>query len=209
MSLDVNITKNYFPKPTKSIVTYFNFINIPQPPLLIEHHQNLVRYQFPNLVIPYLIHSNAPILKYFSTIQHLLDMVERKKTPKVTLRMLMLKSGSLMECNTFFWQGTWQFDHSHSEHNLYTNLFHFTKSFKTKIGFIPIIIIFNNSMKPWTSIPAKGLHFKLHTANATSMPLTKSIDSSSIGHSIWVFQSIFTLCKLNFNPPFKMENTKF
>ncbi len=43
MSLDVNITKNYFPKPTKSIVTYFNFIKIALLPLSIEHHKNLVK----------------------------------------------------------------------------------------------------------------------------------------------------------------------
>ncbi len=80
MSLDVNSTKNYSQKVTKSIVAYFNFINLPQPPLLIEHHQNLVRYQFLDLLIPYPIRSNAPILKYLSNIQHLLlDMVERKE----------------------------------------------------------------------------------------------------------------------------------
>jgi hypothetical protein len=51
MSLDVNITKNYSPKITQSSFTNFNFINSPQPPLLIEHHQNLVRYQFFDPVI--------------------------------------------------------------------------------------------------------------------------------------------------------------
>jgi len=103
MSLDVNITKNYFPKPTKSIVTYFNFIKIAQLPLSIEHHKNLVKYQLPNPIIPNHVHFNAPILKYFSNIQHLLlDMVERKKTPKVTLHMLKLRTGFPMEWNTFF-----------------------------------------------------------------------------------------------------------
>jgi hypothetical protein len=29
ISLNVNITKNYFPKPIKSIVTYFDFITYP------------------------------------------------------------------------------------------------------------------------------------------------------------------------------------
>jgi len=136
-------------------------------------------------------------------------MVERKKTPKVTLHMLKLNMGSPMEWNTLFWQGTWELDHSHNEHNLHTNLLRFTKSFKTQIGFRPNIIIFNTSMRPWTNIPAKGLHFKLHLANATSMPLTKSIDSSSIRRSIWVFWSIFSPGKPNFNPPFKKEETKF
>ncbi len=70
-------------------------------------------------------------------------------------------------------------------------------------------MILNTSMKPWTSIPAKGLHLKLHPANATSMPLTKPIDSSLVRHSIWVFQLIFSPSKPNFNPPFKMEKTKF
>jgi hypothetical protein len=70
MSLNVNITKNYSPKRTQWVVTNFNFINSPQPPLLIEHHQNLVRYQFPYPIIPYHVHSNAPIMKYLSNIQH-------------------------------------------------------------------------------------------------------------------------------------------
>jgi len=86
MSFDVNIIKNYSPKIIKSQITNFNFINLPQPSLLIEHHQNLVRYQFPDLIILYPIHSNAPILKYFSNIQDLLDVVERKKTLKPILR---------------------------------------------------------------------------------------------------------------------------
>jgi hypothetical protein len=52
MSLDViNITKNYSPKRLQSNFTNFNFINSPRPPLLIEHRQNLVRYQFPDLII--------------------------------------------------------------------------------------------------------------------------------------------------------------
>ncbi len=156
MSLNVNITKNYFPKSTKSIVTYFNFIKIAQLPLSIEHHKNLVKYQLPNPIIPNQLHSNASILKYFSNIQHLLlDVVEWKKTPKATLHMLKLRTGYPMEWNTFFWQGTWQLDHSHNEHNLYTNLFRFTKSFKTQNRFIPIIIILNTFMRPWTNIPAR------------------------------------------------------
>jgi hypothetical protein len=32
---------------------------------------------------------------------------------------------------------------------------------------------------------------------------------SLVGHSIWVFWSIFSPRKPNFNPPFKMEKTKF
>ncbi len=210
MSLDVNITKLLFPKTNKINCHIFWFHNIPQPPLLIKCHQDLMRYQFPDLVIPYHVHSNASILKYFSNIQHLLlDVVERKETPKVILHMLKLRTSSPMKWNTLFWEGTWQLDHSHNEHNLYTNLLHFTKSFKTQIGFIPIIMILNTSMKPWTNIPAKELHLKLHPTNATSMPLTKSIDLSLVGHSIWVFWSIFSPRKPNFNPPFKMEKTKF
>ncbi len=146
-----------------------------------------MRYQFPDPVIPYHVHSNAPIpiLKYLLNIQHfLLDIVERKKTLKVTLRMLKLNIGSPMEWNTFFWHKTWQLNHFHNEHNLYTNLLRFTIFFKTQIGLIPIIIILNTSVRPWISIPAKGQHFILHPTNATSMPLTKSIDPSSIGHSI-------------------------
>jgi hypothetical protein len=50
MSLDVNITENYSPKITQSNFINFNFINSPQPSLLIEHCYNLVKYQFPNLV---------------------------------------------------------------------------------------------------------------------------------------------------------------
>ncbi len=56
MSLDVNITKNYSPERTQLNVTNFNFINSPQPPLLIEHHQNLARYQFLNLINLYHVH---------------------------------------------------------------------------------------------------------------------------------------------------------
>ncbi len=59
MSLDVNITKNYSPKKTLSTFTNFNFINLAQPPLLIEHHHNLARYQIPNPIILYLIHLNV------------------------------------------------------------------------------------------------------------------------------------------------------
>ncbi len=101
MLLDVNITNNYSSKITKSIITNFYFTNLPQPPLLIEHHQNLVKYQFPNPIIPYHVHSNAPILKYLSNIQHLLlHMVETKKTPKATLHMLKLNIGTPIEWNT-------------------------------------------------------------------------------------------------------------
>jgi hypothetical protein len=79
MSLNVNITKNYSPKVAKLAIIYFNFINLPQPSLLIEHHQNLVKYQFPNPIIIYHLQSNAPTLKYLLNIQHLLlDVVEKK-----------------------------------------------------------------------------------------------------------------------------------
>ncbi len=107
MSLDVNITKNYSPKGTQWNVTNFNFINSPQLPLLIEHCQNLARYQFFDLINFYHVHSNAPILKYLSNIQHLLlDAVEKKKTQKATMRMLKLRTSFPMEWNTLLWRGT-------------------------------------------------------------------------------------------------------
>jgi hypothetical protein len=174
MSWDVNITKNYSPEGTQLNFTNFNFINSPQPSLLIEHRQNLASYQFPNPVILYHVHLNALILKYLSNIQHLLlDVVEKKKTQKVIMRMLKLNMSSPMEWNTFLWCKTWEFDHSHNEPYLYTTLLCFTQSLETHIRFIPIIVIVNVFARPCANIPTKGLHFKLHPTNETFNALNK------------------------------------
>jgi hypothetical protein len=84
----------------------------------------------------------------------------------------------------------------------------FTSHNPLKHIFIPIIVILNNLLIPWTSIPAKGLHFKLHLVDATFNASTKSTNSSSIGHSICISPSIFSPSKTNFNPPFKMIKSR-
>lgn len=171
--------------------------------LLIEHCQNLARYQFPSPVILYPIHSNAPILKCLSNVQHLsLDMVERKKTPKVALYMLKLNTCSLMELNTFLWHKTWEPNHPHNEPYLHTTLLRSTQSFETQIRFILIIIIVNTSVKPWTSISTKGLHFRLHLADATFIALNK-INRFVINRTFNLHFPINLITwKNNFSPPF-------
>jgi hypothetical protein len=94
--------------------------------------------------------------------------------------MLKLSTSFPMEWNTLLWCGTSEFDHFHNEPYLYITLLLFTQSFERHIRFIPIIIIVNASTRPWTSIPTKGLHFKLHPTNETFNAFNKINNSSSI-----------------------------